>query len=397
MKKHLKRLSVFIASSVLFACSTNPNPSSLSQESHLSTTEASSQTSSTESEKDQNVILLETNGELIKNEFEGLWENVAPGGATVYNNHFYFSVRGRGTNSISYTAREYKLDLNNGNLTLIKGYPQSKVRVSDFIEFNGVLYEAITDLQDPSIRFRILADDIEIWTGFSEPQFFVVDDHLLFEGVASIEGQKTDVVCRINPDHSITTLVQSGQDGLGHLFPSPNLSSNRSKVLFTSTKDEKNVYVLVDANGYEIVEQPNHVIYESLLLEDDIFVAYSDRKTPVVVNGNDGNANTDNEYVAISLSTKEVYPVHSSFKQLGNTMDVTAVDQSILFYHPKEEGVWKGTLNNQGLVVRKIPGLDPERYFEIYPIDEQRALFLGFDNDPEGKGARPIFYLVNIK
>ena len=129
MKKHLKRLSVFIASSVLFACSTNPNPSSLSQESHLSTTEASSQTSSTESEKDQNVILLETNGELIKNEFEGLWENVAPGGATVYNNHFYFSVRGRGTNSISYTAREYKLDLNNGNLTLIKGYPQSKVRV----------------------------------------------------------------------------------------------------------------------------------------------------------------------------------------------------------------------------------------------------------------------------
>lgn len=80
MKKHLKRLSVFIASSVLFACSTNPNSSSLSQESHLSTTEASSQTSSTESEKDQNVILLETNGELIKNEFEGLWENVAPGG-----------------------------------------------------------------------------------------------------------------------------------------------------------------------------------------------------------------------------------------------------------------------------------------------------------------------------
>lgn len=288
------------------------------------------------------------------------------GGATVYNNHFYFSVRGRGTNSISYTAREYKLDLNNGNLTLIKGYPQSKVRVSDFIEFNGVLYEAITDLQDPSIRFRILADDIEIWTGFSEPQFFVVDDHLLFEGVASIEGQKTDVVCRINPDHSITTLVQSGQDGLGHLFPSPNLSSNRSKVLFTSTKDEKNVYVLVDANGYEIVEQPNHIIYESLLLEDDIFVAYSDRKTPVAVNGNDGNANTDNEYVAISLSTKE-------------------------------EGVWKGTLNNQGLVVRKIPGLEPNRYFYIYPIDEQRALFLGFDDDPEGKGARPIFYLVNIK
>lgn len=138
----------------------------------MSTTEVSSQTSSTESEKDQKVILLETNGELIKNEFEGLWENIAPGDATVYNNHFYFSVRGGWRNSISYTAREYKLDLNNGNLTLIKGYPQSKVRVSDFIEFNGVLYEAITDLQDPSISFRILVDDIEIWTGFSEPQFF---------------------------------------------------------------------------------------------------------------------------------------------------------------------------------------------------------------------------------
>lgn len=397
MKKYLKRLSVFVASSVLFACSTNQNPSSLSQDPHLSTTEASSQTSSTESEKDQKVVLLETNGDLIQNEFEGLYEGISTTNGTVYKDNFYFSVIGGRMNSISYTAREYKLDLNNGNLTLIKGYPQNKVRVSDFIEFNGVLYEAITDLQDPSISFRILADDIEIWTGFSEPQFFVVDDHLLFEGVASIDGQKTDVVCRINPDHSITTLVQSGQDGLGHLFPSPNLSSNRSKVLFTSTKDEKNVYVLVDANGYEIVEQPNHVIYESLLLEDDIFVAYSDRKTPVVVNGNDGNANTDNEYVAISLSTKEVYPVHSSFKQLGNIVDVTAVNQSILFHHPQEEGVWKGTLNNQELVVEEILGIEPNRYYNIYPVDEQRALFLGFDNDPEGKGARPIFYLVNIE
>ncbi|MDO4663760.1 MAG: hypothetical protein Q4A59_02650, partial [Erysipelotrichaceae bacterium] len=303
MKKHLKRLSVLMTCSLLAACATNSDPSLESQDSSLATTESSAQTSSTTGD-DQNVVLLETHGELILNDFEGTTESFSPTD-NVYNDHYYFSIVGGYMNSISYTAREYKLDLTSGDLTVLKGYPQNKVRVSDFIEFKGVLYEAVTDLNDPSLNFRILADGQKVWSGYGNPEFYVVNDNLLFHAQTLIEGQKTDIVYRINPDYSVTTLVQAGQDGLGSFFPTMNPTSNHSKLLLRSIQNGKDVYVLVDSEGYEIIEQPNHVVYESFLLDEDIFIAYSDQPTPAVVNDDDGGAKIEFEYEAISLATKE--------------------------------------------------------------------------------------------
>lgn len=391
MKKHLKRLSVLMTCSLLAACATNSDPSLESQDSSLATTESSAQTSSTTGD-DQNVVLLETHGELILNDFEGTTESFSPTD-NVYNDHYYFSIVGGYMNSISYTAREYKLDLTSGDLTVLKGYPQNKVRVSDFIEFKGVLYEAVTDLNDPSLNFRILADGQKVWSGYGNPEFYVVNDNLLFHAQTLIEGQKTDIVYRINPDYSVTTLVQAGQDGLGFLFPTVSPTYNHSKLLMRSTQNGKDVYVLINSDGYEIIDQADHVEYESVLLEDEIFIAYPDPATLGVENSEGDTPITEYKYEAFSLSTKETRPVQASFEEIGVFNCAAAVKQSMLLNNPERKGVLKATLKNQELEVEEIGGIE-NLYYRIYPVDQQRALLVGFE---EGQFLKPTFYLVNVK
>lgn len=392
MKKHLKRLSVLMTCSLLAACATNSDPSLESQDSSLTTTESSAQTSSTTNETDQEVVLLEMNGELILNDFEGFSEHISPLN-NVYDDSYYFAIISGRMNSISYTAREYKLDLNSGGLTVLKEYPQNTVRASDFIEFKGVLYEAITELADPSLSFRIIADGQEIWSGYGSPEFYVINDNLLFHAQTLIEGQKTDVVCRINPDNSITTLVQAGQDGLGFLFPTVSPTYNHSKLLMRSTQNGKDVYVLINSDGYEIIDQADHVEYESVLLEDEIFIAYPDPATLGVENSEGDTPITEYKYEAFSLSTKETRPVQASFEEIGVFNCAAAVKQSMLLNNPERKGVLKATLKNQELEVEEIGGIE-NLYYRIYPVDQQRVLLVG---SGKGESLKPIFCLVNIE
>lgn len=160
MNKYVSRISTLLVGALFIsACATNTNTSSVSSTSSAITTEDSSQTSVDEIVIDQPVMKLETQGDVIINENE-CYERVRES-----NNTYYFQVLNRQISYLYPTVRQYKMDLHDGNISLIKERdPNSNERVWDFLEFNGVFYESVIVPREDNAYGVIYADGNEIWS-----------------------------------------------------------------------------------------------------------------------------------------------------------------------------------------------------------------------------------------
>ena len=368
MNKHRFKISILLVSTLFIsACATNTNTSSVSSTSSAITTEDSSQTSVDEIVIDQPVMKLETQGDVIINENE-CYERVRES-----NNTYYFQVLNRQISYLYPTVRQYKMDLHDGNISLIKERdPNSNERVWDFLEFNGVFYESVIVPREDNAYGVIYADGNEIWSapldGIPSAPLFAIDQgHLLFatSGPGDIDMRST--VCRINSDQTVTTLWQSGGDsGFTH-FKFPTFTNDDlCKLVFQSTLNGKKVIVLVNSEGYETVEFDKDVI-RLQPLKDKVFIANRKYDQPDLGETFVADASlAENEYHLLDLTTKEIVPIESPYDEIGNKNVGAGAQNSFLFIRSDDHSTWKAKLQDNQLTIEKLP--DIEAGIDYYPV-----------------------------
>ncbi|WP_019893824.1 hypothetical protein [Allobaculum stercoricanis] len=398
MNKYVSRISTLLVGALFIsACATNTNTSSVSSTSSAITTEDSSQTSVDEIVIDQPVMKLETQGDVIINENE-CYERVRES-----NNTYYFQVLNRQISYLYPTVRQYKMDLHDGNISLIKERdPNSNERVWDFLEFNGVFYESVIVPREDNAYGVIYADGNEIWSapldGIPSAPLFAIDQgHLLFatSGPGDIDMRST--VCRINSDQTVTTLWQSGGDsGFTH-FKFPTFTNDDlCKLVFQSTLNGKKVIVLVNSEGYETVEFDKDVI-RLQPLKDKVFIANRKYDQPDLGETFVADASlAENEYHLLDLTTKEIVPIESPYDEIGNKNVGAGAQNSFLFIRSDDHSTWKAKLQDNQLTIEKLPDIEAgiDYYFRL---NDKTALVNVIVDYANNDWSKIKFYLVNME
>lgn len=395
MNKHTFKISTLLISALFIsACTTNTNTSSVSNTSSTISTEDSSQTAADEIVIDQPVMKLETQGDVIINENE-CYERVRES-----NNTYYFQVLNRQISYLYPTVRQYKMDLHDGSISLIKERdPNSNERVWDFLEFNGVLYESVKIPREGNVYGVIYADGKEIWSApiNVEPTFVIDNGHLLFVTSEPGDADMKSTVCRINSDQTVTTLWQSGGDsGFTH-FKFPTFTNDDlSKLVFQSTLNGKKVIVLVNAEGYETVEFDKDVI-RFQPLDNQVLIVNRKYEQPDLGETFVADASlAENEYHLLDLATKEIDPIESPYDEIGNKNVGAGAQDSFLFAHSDDNSTWKAKLKDNQLTIEKIPDIEAgiDYYFRL---NDKTALVNVVVDYANNDWSKIKFYLVNME
>lgn len=398
MNKHRFKISILLVSTLFIsACATNTNTSSVSSTSSAITTEDSSQTSVDEIVIDQPVMKLETQGDVIINENE-CYERVRES-----NNTYYFQVLNRQISYLYPTVRQYKMDLHDGNISLIKERdPNSNERVWDFLEFNGVFYESVIVPREDNAYGVIYADGNEIWRAPlydtpSAPLFTIDQGHLLFATSEPGDIDMKSTVCRINSDQTVTTLWQSGGDsGFTHFSSPANTNDDLSKLVFQSTLNGKKVIVIMNPEGYETVEFDKDVI-RFQPLDDKVLLVSRKYEQPGMTETFVADPSlAENEYHLLDLATKEIDPIESPYDEIGNKNVGAGTQDSFLFTHYDDNSTWKAKLQDKQLLTEQLPDIAAgiDYYFRL---NDKTALVNVIVDYANNDWSKINFYLVNME
>lgn len=402
MNKPLSKLSLLLMSCLLITgCVPNTNSSTETNNSSMSTTENTSQSFIPADELviDQPVVELETHGDV------NIGENECYERVRVFNNTYYFQVLNRKISQSYPTVRQYKMDLRDGTISLLKERdPNREQRVWDFLEFDGVLYESVILPGEDKLYNAIYADGKEIWKEEAyaipcAPLFAIDHGHLLCTTTGTDELGIKNAVYRIDSDQTMTPIWKSGAGTeFTYLTFPANTNDGMSKLVFQSTLNGKPVVVIVDSNGYETVEFDKKVIrFQSL---GDEIVMFSRKKE---LSGDGGKVTGDlSEYMemechALNLSTHEIYPVQIPYNQIGNKNVGAGAQDSFLFYHADEKVTYKAKLVDRELKIEKVPDVHPGIPF-YFRVNDKVALFNSDDSVTQRNDWSKVhFYLVDMQ
>ncbi|MDO4663544.1 MAG: hypothetical protein Q4A59_01530 [Erysipelotrichaceae bacterium] len=382
MNKHKLKLSTLLVSALFIsACTTNTNTSSVSNTSSTITTEDSSQTPADEIAINQPVMKLEAQGDVTINENE-IYEC-----GRVSNNTYYFQVL---NNQISYlypTVRQYKMDLHDGTISLIKERdPNSNERVCDFLEFNGVLYESVKIPAEDNVYGVIYADGKEIWRApiNANPVFAIDQGQLLFTTTEPGGMDAKSSICRINSDQTVTTVWQSGGDSGFTQFTLPTITNDDlSKLVFQSTLNGQKVIVIMNSEGYETVGFDKDVIRFQPLKDQVLMI-------------NRSASLEGNEYHLLDLSTKEINPIESPYNEIGNKNVGAGAQDSFLFTHYDDSSTWKAKLQDNQLSTEQLPDI-PAGISYYFRLNDKTALVNVIVDYANNDWSKVHFYLVKME
>lgn len=158
------------------------------------------------------------------------------------NGNLYIQVINRPYNWLFPTAGQYKYNLENQQVSLIKERDiTSNERVMDFLEYQGVLYETIVSMEGDQLTGSVLADGYPVAKGLlqsaaSAPYFASDGQNLYVLSRFVVDGEVVDEIDQVIDQTSLAALWQSdAQSGLIQANTFINHKDEQAQLIFQTT------------------------------------------------------------------------------------------------------------------------------------------------------------------